>query len=267
MARKNETLINLLTQVPWWVSVVFAAIFYVVLKFIVPAIEFQSFAIKGIINTAPQIAHLVAFVILIPAPVAAFNAWRKRKLLHSQKDLNSVRSLSWREFEELVAEAYRRQGYTVIENPGSGPDGGIDLVLKKDGNLVLIQCKQWRANKVGVNIIREMYGVMIAKHASGVMVITSGLFTQEAKNFAAGKPIDLIEGNQLVTLIGNIQKRPTCVPKPTATATPKSTASNICPKCGAEMILRTAQKGPNVGQKFWGCSNFPKCRATVAYKG
>jgi restriction system protein len=64
-----------------------------------------------------------------------------------------------------------------------------------------------------------MYGVMIAEHASGVMVITSGLFTQEAKNFAAGKPIDLIEGNQLVTLIGNIQKRPTYVPKPTATPT------------------------------------------------
>ena len=131
----SETLINLLTQVPWWVSVVLAAIFYVVLKFIVPAIEFQSFAIKGIINATPQIAHLVAFVILIPAPVAAFNAWRKRKLLLSQKDLNSVRSLSWREFEELVAEAYRRQGYTVIENSGSGPDDGIDLVLKKDGNL------------------------------------------------------------------------------------------------------------------------------------
>jgi restriction system protein len=108
MARKNETLINLLAQAPWWVSVVLAAIFYVVLKFIVPAIEFQSFAIKGLINAA--------------------------------------RSLSWREFEELVAKAYRRQGYTVIENPGSGPDGGIDLVLKKDGNLVLVQCKQWRAN-------------------------------------------------------------------------------------------------------------------------
>ena len=116
MAKKNETLINLLTQVPWWVSVVLAAIFYVVLKFIVPAIEFQSFALKGIINAAPQIAHLVAFVILIPAPVAAFNAWRKRKLFHSQKDLNSVRSLSWREFEELVAEVYRRQGYTVMLN-------------------------------------------------------------------------------------------------------------------------------------------------------
>jgi hypothetical protein len=94
MARKNETLINLLTQVPWWVRVVLAAIFYMVLKFIVPAIEFQSFAIKGIINAAPQIAPLVAFVILIPAPVAAFDAWRKRKLLHSQKDLNSVRSPS-----------------------------------------------------------------------------------------------------------------------------------------------------------------------------
>ncbi|MDF3131082.1 NERD domain-containing protein [Kiritimatiellaeota bacterium B1221] len=35
-----------------------------------------------------------------------------------------------------------------------------------------------------------------------------------------------------------------------------------CPVCGAEMILRTAKKGPNPGSQFWGCSTFPKCRQT-----
>lgn len=34
----------------------------------------------------------------------------------------------------------------------------------------------------------------------------------------------------------------------------------ICPKCGANLILRTAKKGSNAGNQFWGCSNFPKCR-------
>ena len=34
----------------------------------------------------------------------------------------------------------------------------------------------------------------------------------------------------------------------------------ICPRCGAEMVLRTAKKGDNVGRKFYGCSSFPKCR-------
>ncbi len=36
-----------------------------------------------------------------------------------------------------------------------------------------------------------------------------------------------------------------------------------CPKCGNEMILRTAKKGANAGENFWGCSMFPKCRMTM----
>jgi ssDNA-binding Zn-finger/Zn-ribbon topoisomerase 1 len=42
------------------------------------------------------------------------------------------------------------------------------------------------------------------------------------------------------------------------------TVSPQCPKCGAEMQLRTAKKGRNTGGKFYGCSNFPKCRGTMA---
>lgn len=37
-----------------------------------------------------------------------------------------------------------------------------------------------------------------------------------------------------------------------------------CPKCGGEMILRTVKNGPNVGNQFWGCSKFPKCRGTLS---
>ena len=39
---------------------------------------------------------------------------------------------------------------------------------------------------------------------------------------------------------------------------------NICPKCGAKLILRTAKKGPNTGSQFYGCSNYPKCKYTVS---
>lgn len=34
----------------------------------------------------------------------------------------------------------------------------------------------------------------------------------------------------------------------------------VCPKCGGQLIIRTAKKGKNVGNQFYGCSNFPKCR-------
>jgi hypothetical protein len=38
-----------------------------------------------------------------------------------------------------------------------------------------------------------------------------------------------------------------------------------CPKCGSDMVLRTAKSGTNQGGKFWGCSNFPKCRGILKY--
>lgn len=36
----------------------------------------------------------------------------------------------------------------------------------------------------------------------------------------------------------------------------------VCPKCGGKLILRTARQGANAGRKFYGCSNYPKCRYT-----
>ncbi|WP_279387044.1 nuclease-related domain-containing protein [Parashewanella spongiae] len=40
--------------------------------------------------------------------------------------------------------------------------------------------------------------------------------------------------------------------------------NKICSRCGSAMVLRKAAKGKNAGNKFWGCSAFPKCRNVVA---
>ncbi|MCJ7775561.1 MAG: topoisomerase DNA-binding C4 zinc finger domain-containing protein, partial [Desulfobulbaceae bacterium] len=40
------------------------------------------------------------------------------------------------------------------------------------------------------------------------------------------------------------------------------TIAPVCQKCGGELIERVATKGQYAGQKFWGCSNFPKCKFT-----
>jgi len=37
-------------------------------------------------------------------------------------------------------------------------------------------------------------------------------------------------------------------------------AERLCPKCGSNMVLRTAKRGKNAGSQFWGCSAYPKCR-------
>ena len=38
----------------------------------------------------------------------------------------------------------------------------------------------------------------------------------------------------------------------------------ICPRCGSELVLRTAKKGKRAGEQFYGCSRFPKCMYSSA---
>ena len=39
-----------------------------------------------------------------------------------------------------------------------------------------------------------------------------------------------------------------------------SLESLICPRCGKELVLRTARRGENAGKQFYGCSGYPRCR-------
>lgn len=40
----------------------------------------------------------------------------------------------------------------------------------------------------------------------------------------------------------------------------KETDVNSCPRCGNALVLRTAKRGDNAGESFYGCSSYPKCR-------
>jgi restriction system protein len=150
MARRNETIIEILYDAPWWVSVVASVLVYGVLQYIVPSLSFKNPLLQGVPGLGPIFAPWVALMLLIPAPFSFLKSLKKRKLLDKQRDIESIRSLSWKQLEELVGEAYRRQGYSVLENEGAGPDGGVDLWLEKNGNRYLVQCKHWRSQKVGV---------------------------------------------------------------------------------------------------------------------
>tara|TARA_Y100000994_G_scaffold172039_1_gene141798 strand:+ start:1541 stop:2299 length:759 start_codon:yes stop_codon:yes gene_type:complete len=251
MPRKNTSFADLLFQAPWWVSVTTAAITYFFMGHLLPSIETDNQLINVVFRALVIPAPYFAIFILLIAPFSFFNARRKAKQLDAQKSIETIRQLHWRNFEELVAEAYRRQGYRVTEG-GYGADGGIDLELRKGDLLTLVQCKQWKTQKVGVNVVREMFGVLTAHQANHFIIISSGTFTQQAIDFAAGKPIELIDGSKLLALVNDVQVSPQVTIEKT----------KVCPKCSGELVERTAKRGPNAGNTFLGCSNFPKCRYT-----
>jgi hypothetical protein len=46
-------------------------------------------------------------------------------------------------------------------------------------------------------------------------------------------------------------------------AQPIENGPPLCPKCRVPMVLRTASKGTQAGQQFYGCRNYPKCREII----
>ncbi len=249
MALRKRSVVAL---VPWWAYLIMAILAYLLFHYLVPSLlSPSSFRLIG--HAVPLLGSFISLILLLCAALMAFDAFRRRSLFEKQNGIDSIRSISWKEFEDLVAEAYRRKGYMVTET-AFGADGGVDIILKKGIEKILVQCKQWKMQKVGVKVVRELYGVVIAEGASEGVVISSGIFTQEARTFAAGKPLELIDGAGLLKMITEVQKRQMPV---------KAESKDIlCPFCGNPMVIRTAKKGNHAGDKFWGCTSFPKCKGT-----
>lgn len=270
--RRNDSLLDLLVELPWWASVLVAGAVYMGLRYWLPGYLTNPYLV-ALAKLAEPLAGYFALFFLIPAPLSMLRAFRRRHLLDQQTSLESIRAMSWQEFELLCGEAYRRQGFAVTENGGGGADGGIDLILRRNGERWLVQCKRWRDIKVGVKEIRELFGIVAAEGADRGVFITCSGYTQEARAFAERKPLDLVDGPALLALVQGVQAAP--MPKslrpperaePTFSPTrPAFTASTepACPRCGAAMVLRTAKRGGNAGGRFWGCSAYPKCRGVV----
>ena len=163
--------------------------------------------------------------------------------------LERIRRLSWQDFEDFVAEVYRGEGYHVEQAARGQADGGYDLVLLREKTSVLVQCKHWLVYQVGVPRIRELAGAMQKVGATGGVFVTTGAFTQPARQFATGMPIELVDGKALVRRLSGSQEL---------------AAVQDCPKCHKKpMVWRPNDKrGRPLPKPFWGCSDFPRCRGT-----
>ncbi|MFO1441519.1 MAG: topoisomerase DNA-binding C4 zinc finger domain-containing protein [Verrucomicrobiaceae bacterium] len=61
--------------------------------------------------------------------------------------------------------------------------------------------------------------------------------------------------------LGRRKQAPRHAPKPSPA--PTMVAAPICPACHGPMVERTAKRGPNAGNRFWGCQAYPRCHGTL----
>jgi restriction system protein len=270
-----DDVVDLVALLPWWLGVALAGLSYLTLHRIADQplpVSTQPAQLGAVAVQAMWHALALFGQYLLPALFligAVTSAWRRRE----RKTLvtNAARSdgadaidgMTWQQFELLVAEGFRLQGYRVVETGGGGPDGGVDLVLHKNGEKYLVQCKQWRAFRVGVEIVRELYGAMAAEGAAGGFVVTSGRFTDAARSFAEGRNVQLVDGSRLRELLTQAQAPKARPPADIAPSIEASSATSpACPVCAKPMLRRTARRGAQVGSDFWGCSGYPSCKGT-----
>lgn len=109
------------------------------------------------------------------------------------------------EFEQFVGWLYQERGYRVSMTVTSG-DEGIDLQLWRWGKKVIVQCKRY-SGTVGQPTVRDLYGSMFHAGARAAHLVTTGRFSRQAEAWAAGKPIVLIDGNDLVAWINKARRK------------------------------------------------------------
>lgn len=169
--------------------------------------------------------------------------------------VKQLRSIDWFQFEKLVALVYRKHGYAVTRRGGANPDGGIDLVIEKDGQRSAVQCKQWKAWNVGVKAVREFLGALTDAGISKGIFITLRGYSGDAKQLAEKHGIEIVNETGLAQMLESTDAK--FDPEMAAIINDER---KFCPKCEKEMVVRTTKKGFGAGRQFWGCSTFPRCR-------
>ena len=106
---------------------------------------------------------------------------------HLSENPELMYSLTPREFEELVAELFRQEGYNVGLTSITR-DGGKDLLVSSSSiigdQLYLVECKRYSPKRrVGVSVVREIYGTVSQSEATAGIIVTTSSFTKDAISF------------------------------------------------------------------------------------
>lgn len=164
--------------------------------------------------------------------------------------------IEWRRFEALCEALFGQAGVRT-ESQSHGADGGVDIWLYSahSPKPMIVQCKHWRRKPVGVQQMREFFGVLKANELQYGTFATSSTFSEEALVFAKANGINAQDRSGLLRLI--------------ATRTPQQQETLLdvayegeywrptCANCGVKMTERNPKGG---GAAFWGCTNYGKTR-------
>jgi HJR/Mrr/RecB family endonuclease len=141
---------------------------------------------------------------------ARVQASNRRHLIEWTSDL---RLLDSTEFEWLVGEVFRRDGWKVEETGRrDAPDGNVDLRLTKREERVLVQCKRWQSKVVGVDDVRAFAGTLMREGLPGTngIFVTLSDFSEQAQGEAKQVGLVLVDNRDLYERVERVRRNEPC---------------------------------------------------------
>jgi restriction system protein len=119
----------------------------------------------------------------------------------------NIAAMAWQDFEHLVRQLFA----FLFAGPGTevsvtqaSRDGGVDAVVFDPdpikGGKIVIQAKRY-TNTVGVSAVRDLFGTVHNEGASKGILVTTSNYGPDARKFADGKPLTLLDGGNLLSLL------------------------------------------------------------------
>jgi len=178
--------------------------------------ERKTFTAINLANVDPSacLRHLRATVSsrpeeLVPVrPVLEFDVVDKRfvdevDVLADLDQRPNLLALSTAEFEGVIRDLFAKLGLET-KTTRAAPDGGVDCVAFDPrplfGGKVVIQARRHRGT-MDVSAVRDLFGTVLDEGATKGILVTTSSYGPDSVEFASGKPLELIDGSQLLHLL------------------------------------------------------------------
>ena len=179
LSMHKDSLFAILLRSPWWISAGVAAALFFIARFFLPLVY----------------AAFVPLPFVVIAGVVAWRQLRAPSAARLAKRLEALRALPRDEFSAALEAAFRRQGYAVVRRPQG------DLELTKGWRTVLVDCRRWKATRTGIEPLRELHEAAKKREAHECIYVAAGEVTQNARQYAVEKNIQLLDETALARLL------------------------------------------------------------------
>lgn len=137
--------------------------------------------------------------IILKAPQVSEEEIRMNHL-REQANREYLEKMDPRKFEYLIADLFNSLGYRAQVTPGSN-DGGKDIILWKDDEVKFVEVKRYTKESIGRPYIQKLHSAIIDGDAVGGYFVTLSNFNKNARQYAANKNIELIDGDALIHMM------------------------------------------------------------------